>query len=121
MSNKPRPCMLIILDGWGIDSSTKGNAVAIADTPVLDRLLATYPTTRLKTCGPDVGLPPGIMGNSEVGHLNIGAGRIVYQDLLRIDGSIADGSFFQNGTLKKLMDDLGFYWLGWNTNPHSKE
>ena len=106
MSNKPRPCMLIILDGWGIDSSTKGNAVAIADTPVLDRLLATYPTTRLKTCGPDVGLPPGIMGNSEVGHLNIGAGRIVYQDLLRIDGSIADGSFFQNGTLKKLMDDL---------------
>ena len=106
MSNRPRPCMLIILDGWGLNPDKTGNAVAAARTPVLDRLATAYPSTRLKTCGPDVGLPEGIMGNSEVGHLNIGAGRIVYQDLLRIDRAINDGSFFRNPALTHLMDDL---------------
>lgn len=104
MSNRPRPVMLMILDGWGINPSAEGNAVAAADTPILDNLQQTCPTTQLVTCGPDVGLPPGIMGNSEVGHLNIGAGRIVYQDLLRIDKAIADGSFFANPVLNRVMD-----------------
>ena len=103
MSNSPRPCILIILDGWGINPKIEGNAVAAARTPVLDRLAADYPATQLVTCGPDVGLPDGIMGNSEVGHLNIGAGRIVYQDLLRIDRAIADGTFFQNPELNRVM------------------
>jgi 2,3-bisphosphoglycerate-independent phosphoglycerate mutase len=98
--------MLIILDGWGINPEDEGNAVAAARTPVLDRLAARYPATRLLTCGPDVGLPDGIMGNSEVGHLNIGAGRIVYQDLLRIDRAIADGSFFHNPVLERIMDQV---------------
>jgi 2,3-bisphosphoglycerate-independent phosphoglycerate mutase len=97
--------MLMILDGWGINPAAEGNAVAAARTPVLDDLQKTCPTTQLVTCGPDVGLPPGIMGNSEVGHLNIGAGRIVYQDLLRIDRAIADGSFFANPVLNRVMDD----------------
>ena len=104
MSNRPRPVMLMILDGWGINPSAEGNAVAAARTPVLDTLQETYPTTKLVTCGPDVGLPEGIMGNSEVGHLNIGAGRIVYQDLLRIDKAISDGSFFANPVLNRVMD-----------------
>ncbi len=82
---------LIILDGWGIDPGTEGNAIRLARTPVMDRLLATHPHATLTTCGEAVGLPAGQMGNSEVGHLNLGAGRIVYQDLTRIDKAIADG------------------------------
>ncbi|WP_373500972.1 2,3-bisphosphoglycerate-independent phosphoglycerate mutase [Desulfococcus sp.] len=99
-----RLCMLLILDGWGIESPGDGNAVSLARTPTLDRLSAEYPTTRLVCSGEFVGLPGGIMGNSEVGHLNIGAGRIVYQDLLRIDRSIADGSFFRNDIFRQAMD-----------------
>lgn len=99
----PKPVMLMILDGWGMDTPGSGNAVSLADTPHLDRLVADYPHTRLKTCGQSVGLPDGIMGNSEVGHLNIGAGRIVYQDLLRIDNAIADGSFFENRAIAQCM------------------
>ena len=106
MSNRPRPVMLMILDGWGINPNIEGNAVAAANTPFLDNLQEIYPTTKLVTCGPDVGLPEGIMGNSEVGHLNIGAGRIVYQDLLRIDRAIADGSFFTNPVLNRVMDTV---------------
>ena len=101
--NKPKPCLLMILDGWGIDSAGEGNAVHLARTSSLDKLLTTYPTTRLQCAGPAVGLPEGIMGNSEVGHLNIGAGRIVYQDLLRIDRAIADGSFFRNEIFTTVM------------------
>jgi 2,3-bisphosphoglycerate-independent phosphoglycerate mutase len=97
---KPKPLMLIILDGWGIDSHNKGNAVQTALTPNLDRLLDLYPSCRLECSGEAVGLPKGIMGNSEVGHLNIGAGRVVYQDLLRIDNAIADGSFHRNTVLQ---------------------
>jgi 2,3-bisphosphoglycerate-independent phosphoglycerate mutase len=96
---RPKPVMLMILDGWGIYPPGPGNAVHLAHTPNLDRLLAEYPHTRLKTSGKAVGLPDGVMGNSEVGHLNIGAGRVVYQDLLRIDLAIENGSFFDNPAL----------------------
>lgn len=99
-------CLLMILDGWGVSDSLVGNAVAQADTPFLDRLIATYPRTTLRCSGEAVGLPPGIMGNSEVGHLNIGAGRIVFQDLLRIDRSIADRTFFANPALNGLMQKV---------------
>jgi len=101
-----RCCMLMILDGWGINPSHDGNAVYLAGTPNLNRLMAEYPHSRLMTSGEAVGLPEGIMGNSEVGHLNIGAGRIVYQDLLRIDVAIRDGSFFKNEAIVELIDDV---------------
>ncbi|GLI37695.1 2,3-bisphosphoglycerate-independent phosphoglycerate mutase [Geobacter hydrogenophilus] len=94
-----RPLMLMILDGWGINPSAENNAVAQARTPNLDTLLATYPTTEIQTSGMAVGLPDGQMGNSEVGHLNIGAGRVVYQDLTRITKAIQDGDFFTNPVL----------------------
>ena len=100
---KPRPCMLMILDGWGFREESEGNAVLLADTPFLDGLESSYPSTRLNCMGKAVGLPDGIMGNSEVGHLNIGAGRIVYQDLLRIDRAIEDGSFMENSSLNGAM------------------
>ena len=104
---RPKPFLLMILDGWGIDSAGEGNAVHLARTPFLDKLAASYPTTRLQCAGPAVGLPEGIMGNSEVGHLNIGAGRIVCQDLLRIDQAIADSSFFRNEILTTVMSTVG--------------
>jgi 2,3-bisphosphoglycerate-independent phosphoglycerate mutase len=106
MSNKPKPCLLAILDGWGIEATGEGNAVTSARTPFLDGLADRYPVTTLHCHGPAVGLPPGIMGNSEVGHLNIGAGRRVNQDLLRIDQAIQNGSFFDNPELLALMDDV---------------
>ncbi len=102
MHNK-KPCMLIILDGWGISPLHEGNAVYLAKTPCLDRLNEEYPNTSLLCFGKAVGLPDGIMGNSEVGHLNIGAGRIVYQDLLRIDMAIRDGQFNDNENLNQLI------------------
>lgn len=89
-----KPVMLMILDGFGINPNEKGNAIAVANTPNIDKLKKTWPTTIIHTSGLDVGLPEGQMGNSEVGHTNIGAGRIVYQDLTRITKSIADGDFF---------------------------
>lgn len=97
------PCLLMILDGWGINPSKQENAIARARTPFLDSLFDTCPHSALTCSGKAVGLPEGIMGNSEVGHLNIGAGRIVYQDLLRIDKAISDGSFFDNTALKNIM------------------
>jgi len=96
--------MLMILDGWGINRQSADNAVAIAGTPFLEKMIAAYPVTRLHTSGQAVGLPDGIMGNSEVGHLNIGAGRVVYQSLLRIDQAIADGSFTENQAIINAMD-----------------
>jgi 2,3-bisphosphoglycerate-independent phosphoglycerate mutase len=90
---------LVILDGWGLAPAGPGNAVSLAETPVFDRLWGEYPHTELSAQGPDVGLPVGQMGNSEVGHLNLGAGAIVKQDLARIDDAIADGSFFDNEVL----------------------
>ena len=90
------PFVLIIRDGWGESSTITGNAVKEAATPTDDATVANWPTCLLTTCGEDVGLPPGQMGNSEVGHLNLGAGRIVYQDLLRITRAMKDGSVFTN-------------------------
>jgi 2,3-bisphosphoglycerate-independent phosphoglycerate mutase len=91
---------LVILDGWGCAPPGPGNAVELADTPVFDRLWAEYPHTTLKASGEAVGLPEGQMGNSEVGHLTIGSGRVLDQDLQRINRAIADGSFFENPALK---------------------
>jgi 2,3-bisphosphoglycerate-independent phosphoglycerate mutase len=90
---------LIILDGWGCAAAGPGNAVHLAETPVFDRLWVDYPHTTLKASGEAVGLPPGQMGNSEVGHLTIGSGRILYQDLMRVNKAIEDGSFFENPVL----------------------
>jgi 2,3-bisphosphoglycerate-independent phosphoglycerate mutase len=88
-----------VLDGWGCAPPGPGNAVALADTPVFDRLWAEYPHTTLAASGKAVGLPPGQMGNSEVGHLTIGSGRVLYQDLVRVNTAIEDGSFFENPAL----------------------
>ncbi len=100
MSEQPAPSLaLVILDGWGLAEPGPGNAVSLARTPVFDRLWGELPRTQLSAQGPDVGLPEGQMGNSEVGHLNLGAGAIVKQDLARIDDAIADGSFFENEAL----------------------
>lgn len=90
---------LIILDGWGINPKKEGNAIALAKTPTMDRLAKEYPSTTLGSSSEDVGLPQGQMGNSEVGHLNIGSGRIVYQEYTRINLAIKDGSFFKNPAL----------------------
>lgn len=100
-AKEPSTVCLIVLDGWGIAPTGPGNAVTLADTPNLDRLFREFPHTELKASGEAVGLPPGQMGNSEVGHLNLGAGRVVYQDLTRINLAIDDGSFFENTELKK--------------------
>jgi len=105
MSEK-RPCMLIILDGWGLSAKKKGNAVYLAKTPFLDEIKEEYPTTQLLCSGEAVGLPDGIMGNSEVGHLNIGAGRVVYQDLLRIDSAIDNGNFLKNKILNAVISKI---------------
>ena len=94
---------LIILDGWGLGDHSKSDAVFNANTPFMDELLGKHPNAKLITCGEEVGLPKGQMGNSEVGHLNIGAGRIVYQELTRINKSIKDGDFFQNTVLLDAM------------------
>ena len=98
------PVVLIVLDGWGIRPERANNAIALAKTPVYDELLTRYPHAQLIASGEAVGLPAGQMGNSEVGHMNMGAGRIVYQDLTRIDKSIADGDFFANPALVASMD-----------------
>jgi 2,3-bisphosphoglycerate-independent phosphoglycerate mutase len=95
----PSVC-LVVLDGWALAEPGPGNAVELADTPVFDELWERHPHTTLVTHGPAVGLPEGQMGNSEVGHLNLGAGTVVKQDLLRIDEAIADGSFYENEALK---------------------
>lgn len=95
----PKPVALIIMDGFGLRDDVVGNAVAQANKPNYDRYMSEYPHTTLTACGEAVGLPEGQMGNSEVGHLNIGAGRIVYQDLTRISKSIREGEFFDNEVL----------------------
>jgi 2,3-bisphosphoglycerate-independent phosphoglycerate mutase len=103
--SKPvEPVVLVILDGWGLAPDGPGNAVALADTPVMDRVWRDYPHTTLSTSGLDVGLPVGQMGNSEVGHLNIGAGFVVDQWITRIDKAIADGSFAEETTLVDAID-----------------
>ena len=103
MQTTTHPTALIILDGWGHSDLVHGNAIAQAPTPVFDRLLADHPNARLQTSGTDVGLPDGQFGNSEVGHLNLGAGFVVDQDLTRIDRALADGSLAENAALLELM------------------
>lgn len=98
--------VLIIMDGWGLAAERNDNAVALASTPYIDALYRKYPATRLACSGEAVGLPENQMGNSEVGHLNLGAGRIVLQDMLRIDRAIEDGSFFQNEVLLELLQKV---------------
>ena len=100
-SNK---CPLIILDGWGIGDEDASNAIAAANTPFMDGLLSKNPKATLRTDGEHVGLPDGQMGNSEVGHMNIGAGRVVYQDLLRINRAIEAGSFEKEAVLQAAFD-----------------
>jgi 2,3-bisphosphoglycerate-independent phosphoglycerate mutase len=97
----------VILDGWGCASPGPGNAVDLADTPVFDRLWADFPHTTLKASGEAVGLPPAQMGNSEVGHLTIGSGRILYQDLMRVNRAIEDGSFFESPALRGAFEQDG--------------
>ena len=99
------PTTLIIMDGFGLAPASDDNAVTLAKTPVLDRLFQEYANTTLSASGLDVGLPAGQMGNSEVGHTNIGGGRVVFQDLPRISRAIDDGSFFKNEAYNKAMDD----------------
>ncbi len=96
--------ILIILDGWGITQNPKVSAIAQAHTPFMDELIKKYPHAKLYTSGENVGLPEGQMGNSEVGHMNLGAGRIVYQDLVKINKAIKDGSFFENQVLKEAFE-----------------
>src|ERR1700675_4946496 len=100
---RPKPLVLIILDGWGYSPRTEANAIALARKPTYDRLLREYPNTLIHTSGPFVGLPEGQMGNSEVGHLNMGAGRIVHMDITRIELMIQNGDFFSDPTLVAAM------------------
>jgi len=104
MASIPKPLVLIILDGWGYAPPSEANAISLARKPNYDRLLAEYPNTLIHTSGRYVGLPTGQMGNSEVGHLNIGAGRVVYMDITKIDLMIENGEFFTNPALMKAME-----------------
>ena len=97
------PIALIIMDGYGLNESTEGNAIYEANTPYLDSYFKNYPNSQLSASGLSVGLPDGQMGNSEVGHTNIGAGRVVYQMLVKITKDIEDGVFFENKALKNAM------------------
>ena len=101
-----KPTVLLILDGYGLSDKVEGNAVAQANTPVMDKLMTEYPFVKGYASGMAVGLPDGQMGNSEVGHLNMGAGRIVYQELTRITKAIKDGDFFENEALVKACDTV---------------
>ena len=105
MSQRPKPTALIILDGWGHRTETENNAIANADTPTWDRLLQDYPNALIQTSGNAVGLPDGQMGNSEVGHMNLGAGRVVYQNYTRINKAISDGELYTNKALAAAMDE----------------
>ncbi len=99
-----KPTVLMILDGYGLNDKIEGNAVAEGKTPVMDQLMAECPFVKGNASGMAVGLPDGQMGNSEVGHLNMGAGRIVYQELTRITKEIEDGVFFENEALLKAVE-----------------
>src|SRR3970282_1433217 len=103
MPKRPKPILLTVLDGWGFSPETKGNAIALARKPNYDALLKQFPNTLIHTSGPFVGLPEGQMGNSEVGHLNIGAGRIIRMDITRIDLALRSGALFQHPLLRKAM------------------
>ena len=102
-----KPTVLCILDGWGLSEVTEGNAVVLGDTPVFDRIMAECPNATLTTFGPDVGLPEGQMGNSEVGHMNIGAGRVVEMDLMRINNVIAQGALDEVPGVQRIIEAMG--------------
>src|SRR5207237_9510107 len=104
MSKRPRPIVLTVLDGWGYRAETKGNAIALARKPAYDELLRKFPNTLIQTSGPFVGLPEGQMGNSEVGHMNMGAGRIVHMDITRIDLMIANKQFENVSLFRQAME-----------------
>src|SRR3989339_595717 len=106
VSRRPKPVILAILDGFGIAPPSKGNGVTLAKKPVFDYLVATYPVMTLQASGEAVGLSWGEMGNSEVGHMNLGSGKIVYQTLPRINKSIEDGSFAKNEAFKKALSHV---------------
>lgn len=121
-----RPVVLMVLDGYGLNDNPEGNAIAMAKTPVMDNLMKDYPFVKGAASGLAVGLPDGQMGNSEVGHMNIGAGRIIYQDLTRITKAIEDGDFFENKGLltaiencKKNNSDLHLWGLLSDGGVHS--
>lgn len=121
-----KPVVLMVLDGYGLNEKTEGNAIAQANTPVMDKLMKECPFARGNASGMFVGLPDGQMGNSEVGHMNIGAGRVIYQELTRITKSIEDGDFFENAELlaamencKKNQSDLHLYGLLSDGGVHS--
>jgi 2,3-bisphosphoglycerate-independent phosphoglycerate mutase len=103
MAKRPKPIVLTVLDGWGYRAETQGNAIALARKPNYDRLLKDFPSTLIHTSGPFVGLPEGQMGNSEVGHMNMGAGRVVQMDITRIDEMIAKGDFYRQPLLLESM------------------
>src|SRR3989338_10678967 len=104
--DRVRPVILIVLDGWGINPQKEGNAQLLAKTPFISKIFKEYPHTELETSGLSVGLPKGQMGNSEVGHLTMGAGRIVYQELTRIDKEIETGGLFKNKTMLDSMSAI---------------
>ncbi len=106
MNMSHKPTVLCILDGWGLRADVTDNAIALGNTPVFDRLMAEAATSKIRTYGKDVGLPEGQMGNSEVGHMNIGSGRIVWQDFPRINNAIADGAFLNNAKLNEFVAKL---------------
>jgi 2,3-bisphosphoglycerate-independent phosphoglycerate mutase len=100
------PTVLMVLDGWGVSTGKGRDAIAGAATPVMDRLAASYPSTALGAAGLDVGLPENQIGNSEVGHLNLGAGRVVYQDFTRINKAVETGEFFENPVLLEMFSTV---------------
>src|SRR6185369_15709477 len=104
MTNKRGPLALIVIDGWGYSASSEGNAIALAQTPFYDELCESYPSTLLDAHGSRVGLPAGVMGNSEVGHLNIGAGRVIRMDVSLVDHEIETGAFFRNQVLTNAIE-----------------
>jgi 2,3-bisphosphoglycerate-independent phosphoglycerate mutase len=125
-SKRPKPVVLAILDGWGVNQHYNGNAITLARVPVFKNLISEYPITTLRASGESVGLPWGEMGNSEVGHLNLGLGRILYQDLPRINKAINDKSFYKNEVLLKAIEhtrknnsDLHIMGLVSNGSVHS--
>lgn len=117
----PKPIVLAVLDGWGIAPHYSGNAITQAKTPVFDKMVASYPAMTLRASGEAVGLPWGESGNSEVGHMNLGLGRVIYQDLPRINRSISDGSFYKNKILAEVMEhvkknDSALHFMGLVSN-----
>src|SRR5712672_4399580 len=104
MTKRPKPIVLTVLDGWGYRAETKGNAIALAKKPAYDRLIKDFPSTLIHTSGPAVGLPEGQMGNSEVGHMNIGAGRVVHMDITKIDLMVANKTLDQVPLFQQAME-----------------